>query len=63
LRTADVGVAGINIEDSFKSHNGLKSIPQHSKLISEIRTALDNNGFKDFILTQELILISKLNIH
>ncbi|GGI15731.1 isocitrate lyase/PEP mutase family protein [Gottfriedia solisilvae] len=54
LRTANVGVAGINIEDSFKSHKGLKSISQHSKLISEIRTALDNNGFKDFYINARI---------
>jgi len=54
LRTADVGVAGINIEDSFKSHKGLKSIPQHSKLLSEIRTALDRNGFKDFYINARI---------
>jgi 2-methylisocitrate lyase-like PEP mutase family enzyme len=54
LRTADVGVAGINIEDSFKSHKGLKSIQQHSKLLSEIRTALDSNGFKDFYINARI---------
>lgn len=54
LRTADIGVAGINIEDSFKSHKGLKNITQHSKLLSEIRTALDNNGFKDFYINARI---------
>ncbi|MEH6938705.1 isocitrate lyase/phosphoenolpyruvate mutase family protein [Bacillus sp. JJ664] len=54
LRTADVGVAGINIEDSFKSRKGLKSITQHSKLLTEIRTALDNNGFKDFYINARI---------
>lgn len=54
LRTADVGVAGINIEDSFKSHKGLKSISQQSKLLSEIRNALDSNGFKDFYINARI---------
>lgn len=54
LRTADVGVAGINIEDSFKSQKGLKDIAQHSKLLSQIRTALDNNGFKDFYINARI---------
>jgi len=54
LRTADVGVAGINIEDSFKNRKGLKSITQHSKLLSEMRTALDNNGFKDFYINARI---------
>lgn len=48
LRTADVGVAGINIEDSLKKQNGLRTINEHCSLLSDIRTALDNNGYKGF---------------
>lgn len=54
LRTADAGVAGINIEDSFKSQKGLKDIIQHSNLLSQIRTALDNHGFKDLYINARI---------
>ncbi|MFC7395058.1 isocitrate lyase/PEP mutase family protein [Scopulibacillus cellulosilyticus] len=50
LKTADVGAAGINIEDSLKSSNGLREIPNHCKLLEEIRIALDQNGYKDFYI-------------
>lgn len=50
LRTADVGVAGINIEDSFKKQNGLKELSVHSDLLNRIRTALENHGYKDFYI-------------
>lgn len=50
LRTADIGVAGINIEDSLKKSNGLRDITLHSKLLESIRIALDNNGYKDFYI-------------
>ena len=32
LKTAEVRVAGINIEDSLKKSNGLRKISQHAKL-------------------------------
>ncbi|WP_246197477.1 isocitrate lyase/PEP mutase family protein [Cytobacillus depressus] len=48
LRTADVGVAGINIEDLLKKSNGLREISQHCKLLEKIRITLDHNGYKDF---------------
>lgn len=50
LRTADVGVAGINIEDSFKTRNGLREIKDHCKLLTKMRIALDQNGFKDLYI-------------
>lgn len=50
LRTADAGVAGINIEDSFKKQKGLKEIKEHSNLLGKIRTALEHNGYKDFYI-------------
>jgi len=50
LRTADVGVAGINIEDSLKKQKGLREIPQHCTLLSKMRAALDNNGYKNFYI-------------
>lgn len=54
LRTADTGVAGINIEDSFKNQNGLKEIVQHCNLLSKIRASLDHNGYKNFYLNARL---------
>ncbi|MBU9705516.1 isocitrate lyase/phosphoenolpyruvate mutase family protein [Paenibacillus sp. AK121] len=50
LRTADVGVAGINIEDSLKQQKGLREVRAHSNLLSKIRAALDVHGFKDFFI-------------
>ena len=50
LRTAAVGVAGINIEDSLKKQKGLREISEHCNLLSKIRTALDINGYKHFFL-------------
>ncbi|OPA74151.1 carboxyphosphonoenolpyruvate phosphonomutase [Paenibacillus selenitireducens] len=54
LRTADVGVAGINIEDSPKRKKGLNPIDQHANLLSDIRNALDRNGFKDFYINARI---------
>lgn len=50
LRTADVGVVGINIEDSLKKSNGLKEISLHCNLLEKIRIALDHHGYKDFYI-------------
>lgn len=50
LRTASIGVAGINIEDSLKKQKGLRDISQHCVLLSNIRTALDKNGYKNFYI-------------
>ncbi|MGA5689567.1 isocitrate lyase/PEP mutase family protein [Cytobacillus pseudoceanisediminis] len=50
LMTADAGVAGINIEDSFKKQKGLKEISWHCSLLEKIRAALENNGYKDFYI-------------
>lgn len=48
LRTADTGVAGINIEDSLKTQNGLREIAEHCDLLRNIRAALESHGYKDF---------------
>lgn len=45
LKVANLGVAGINIEDSLKGQAGLKEISDHSNLISKIREALIKDGF------------------
>ncbi|MDN4072082.1 isocitrate lyase/PEP mutase family protein [Fictibacillus terranigra] len=48
LRTADAGVAGINLEDSLKSQKGLRDMVEHGKILSMIRKALDSRGYHDF---------------
>jgi len=50
LRTADVGVAGINIEDSLKKQKGLRNLKEHCNLLAEMRTMLDNHGYKNFYI-------------
>lgn len=50
LRTAEIGVAGINIEDSLKKSNELREITQHCKLMEKMRAALDRSGYKDFYI-------------
>lgn len=50
LRTANTGVAGINIEDSLKKQNGLKEISRHCDLLNKIRAALESNGYKNFYI-------------
>jgi len=50
LKTADIGVAGINIEDSLKQQNGLRNMNEHCALLAQMRTLLDNNGYKDFFI-------------
>jgi 2-methylisocitrate lyase-like PEP mutase family enzyme len=50
LKTADIGVVGINIEDSLKKQKGLREISKHCNLLEKIRIALDTNGFKNFYI-------------
>ncbi|WP_134683824.1 isocitrate lyase/PEP mutase family protein [Brevibacillus migulae] len=54
LRTAELGVAGINIEDSLKTQTGLREIGEHGKLLAAIRTALDNHGFEHFYINARI---------
>lgn len=54
LRTADVGVAGINLEDSLKHQEGLRDAAEHGLLLRQIRTALDNRGFHDFYINARI---------
>lgn len=54
LRTADAGVAGINIEDSLKKQKGLKEVEQHSRLLSKMRKELDRTGFEGFYINARI---------
>lgn len=50
LKTANIGVAGINIEDSLKQQNGLRNMNEHCALLAQMRALLDNNGYKNFFI-------------
>jgi 2-methylisocitrate lyase-like PEP mutase family enzyme len=50
LRTADLGVAGINIEDSPKNQPELRELVKHCELLTRIRSALENHGYYDFYI-------------
>ncbi|ANE45834.1 carboxyphosphonoenolpyruvate phosphonomutase [Paenibacillus swuensis] len=50
LRMAETGVAGINLEDSLKGQGGMRDVAKHSQLLTDIRTALDANGFGGLFL-------------
>jgi 2-methylisocitrate lyase-like PEP mutase family enzyme len=50
IGTTSWGIAGINIEDSLKKQKGLKEISKHCDLLSNIRSALENNGYKNFYI-------------
>ncbi|WP_312112095.1 isocitrate lyase/PEP mutase family protein [Brevibacillus reuszeri] len=54
LRTADLGVAGINIEDSFKRKPGLRELQDHAQLLGKMRNALDHHGFADFYINARI---------
>ncbi|TMO44369.1 carboxyphosphonoenolpyruvate phosphonomutase [Pseudoalteromonas sp. S4389] len=45
LALAKLGIVGINIEDSNKETNALRSIEQQCTIISEIKKVLNENGF------------------
>lgn len=62
LRTADAGVAGINIEDSLKKEKGLRDIYQHCSLLLKIRKRWIIMGMKVFTSMPEQILIFKKKI-
>jgi 2-methylisocitrate lyase-like PEP mutase family enzyme len=50
LKLADIGVVGINIEDSSKDNTSLVSTTKHCQIVEKIRSELDNNGFSDFFI-------------
>ncbi|MBD0378829.1 isocitrate lyase/PEP mutase family protein [Paenibacillus sedimenti] len=54
LRTADLGVAGINIEDSLKKQTGLRELSGHCELLSKIRAALENRGYNNFYINARI---------
>ncbi len=50
LGVADCGAVGINLEDSLKKERGLRDLNEQTKILSNVRAKLDNNGFKDFFI-------------
>lgn len=51
LRIADLGVVGINIEDSLKNSSGnLMVIERQGELIARIRESLDQKGYSEFFI-------------
>lgn len=50
LKVANLGGVGINIEDSLKASTGLKPLLEQCRLLSKIRSGLDNSGFGDFFI-------------
>ncbi|NRR02254.1 isocitrate lyase/phosphoenolpyruvate mutase family protein [Brevibacillus sp. RS1.1] len=62
LKLADIGVAGINIEDSCKDQARLKPLNEQCKLLLKIRMALEKSGYKDFYINARTDTY-KLNIN
>jgi 2-methylisocitrate lyase-like PEP mutase family enzyme len=54
LRLAELGVAGINIEDSSKDNTALVSVDAFSARLEKIRTTLDTKGFTDFFVNARI---------
>lgn len=54
LLLAELGVAGINIEDSSKDNTTLLSVRAFSSRLEKIRTILDTNGFTDFFVNARI---------
>lgn len=50
LKIADIGAAGINIEDSLKNKQCLKDVKEQCRLIEKIRVRLDQGGYKEFFI-------------
>ncbi|WP_281559349.1 isocitrate lyase/phosphoenolpyruvate mutase family protein [Thalassomonas sp. RHCl1] len=50
LQLAELGAAGINIEDSLKHEAGLRAQPEHCRVLETIRLTLDSKGYQDFFI-------------
>ncbi len=50
IQLADLGVAGINIEDKPSNHSGLRDIQAHQALLQAIKQALRHGGFDHFFI-------------
>ena len=54
LKIADLGAAGINIEDSLKTSSGMQEKDKHSELLAGLRQILDSNGYADFFINARI---------
>jgi len=54
LQLAKLGVAGINIEDSFKNAPGLVDTQHQCDVLTAIRQALDLEGYNDFFINARI---------
>ncbi|WP_262975335.1 isocitrate lyase/phosphoenolpyruvate mutase family protein [Pseudoalteromonas piscicida] len=50
IQLADLGVAGINIEDKPSNQSSLRDIKAHQALLQAIKQALRHGGFDHFLL-------------
>jgi len=50
LKVADLGAAGINIEDSLKQEPGLRAQAEHCRVLEKIRLTLDSRGYENFYI-------------
>jgi len=50
LQVAEIGAAGINIEDSMKRGDGLRDLAEHAECLRAIRSALDAAGYEHFFI-------------
>jgi len=54
LKIADLGVSGINIEDSLKNSSALNDKNRQSDLIAKIRDKLDGSGYAEFFINARI---------
>jgi len=54
LKLAEVGVSGVNFEDSLKSSSGLISVEKQCKLLKKMRSRLDSHGYSDFFINARI---------
>lgn len=54
LRIADLGVAGINFEDSLKTSTGLVELSKQGKVLAKIRQTLDQHGHADVFINARI---------
>ncbi|WDE11553.1 isocitrate lyase/PEP mutase family protein [Thalassomonas haliotis] len=50
LKIAELGAAGINIEDSLKHEGGLQTQAAHCHVLEKIRLTLDSKGYQHFFI-------------
>jgi len=54
LKIAEVGVSGINFEDSLKGESGLNSVGEQCKLLEKMRSKLDSHGYGNFFINARI---------